>query len=127
MEKMLGVPEISKCISSMFKENEESESTIKCNKCSEALETVESDVYTHAEEVVSSISAEWNQQCEKLCAEINNLQQVNESLQTENAKMQVDIATLTSQVNSLTTQQTALQLANSQLVAEKEEVCCGNL
>lgn len=127
MEKMLGVPEISKYISAMFKENEESvESMTKCNKCSEALEKVESDVYTHAEEVVSSISAEWNQQCEKLCAEINNLQQANELLQTENAKMQVDIATLTSQVNSLTTQQTALQLANSQLVAEKDEVCMSN-
>lgn len=129
VEKMLAVPEISKCIAAMLKESEEPApsppepaAAAKCTKCSEIVEKVESDVYTHAEEVVSSISAEWNQQCEKLCAEISNLQQLNESLQTENARMQVDISTLTSQVSSLTTQQTALQLANSQLVAEKDEV-----
>lgn len=46
---------------------------------------------------------------------------VNE-LATSNAKLQVDVATLQSQISSLTSQLTALQLANSQLVAEKEEV-----
>lgn len=123
VEKMLGVPEISKCISSLFRETDENkERETKCDKCSETLEKVESDLYTQAEQVVSSISAEWKEQCDKLSADVNNLQQLNESLQKENAKMQVDISTLTSQINSLTTQQTALQLANSQLVAEKEEV-----
>ncbi|XP_065199970.1 girdin [Planococcus citri] len=38
-----------------------------------------------------------------------------------NAKLQVNIITLQSQISSLTSQHTALQLANSQLVAEKEE------
>lgn len=118
VEKMLNVPEIAKCISSVLKGTEEHVSS-KCASCAGALEA---DAYTQAEQVVSSITAEWNQQCEKLCAEINNLQHSNESLQTENAKMQVDISTLTSQVNTLTAQQTALQLANSQLVAEKDEV-----
>lgn len=47
---------------------------------------------------------------------------IGETLQAENARLQVDIATLASQVSSLSSQQTALQLANSQLVAEKEEV-----
>lgn len=113
VEKMLSVPEISKCISSMFKEAGESKpNETKCVKCMEGLEKVQSP----AEDT------EWKEQCSKLSAELGNLQQVNEALQTENAKMQVDIATLTSQVNSLTTQQTALQLANSQLVAEKDEV-----
>lgn len=121
VEKMLNVPEIAKCISSVLKGSEEDN---QCTKCStEVLDEVEVDAYSQAEQVVSSISAEWNQQCEKLCAEITNLQHVNEALQTENAKMQVDISTLTSQVNTLTAQQTALQLANSQLVAEKDEVC----
>lgn len=39
-----------------------------------------------------------------------------------NAKLQVNIITLQSQISSLTSQHTALQLANSQLAAEKEEV-----
>jgi len=45
-----------------------------------------------------------------------------ENLLSENAKLQVHITTLQSQSNSLTVQHTALQLANSQLIAEKEEV-----
>lgn len=118
VEKMLNVPEIAKCISSVLKGTSED----SLNKCANCAGTLDADVYTQAEQVVSSITAEWNQQCEKLCAEINNLQHVNESLQTENARMQVDVSTLTSQVNTLSAQQTALQLANSQLVAEKEEV-----
>lgn len=47
---------------------------------------------------------------------------ISKTLQAENARLQVDIATLASQISSLSSQQTALQLANSQLVAEKEEV-----
>jgi prefoldin subunit 5 len=44
-----------------------------------------------------------------------------------NAQLEVDLATLQSQISSLTSQLTALQLANSQLAAEKEEVTCSNL
>lgn len=122
VEKMLNNPELVKNITSILQLEEATDSDTKCKKCLGLVKPEEDDVYKQAEQVVSSISAEWNQQCEKLIAEVNNLQQINESLHTENAKMQVDIATLTSQVNSLSTQQTALQLANSQLVAEKEEV-----
>lgn len=121
VEKMLEMPEIAKCISSVLKGTDDDMAN-KCASCAGALDKVEADAYTQAEQVVSSITAEWNQQCEKLCAEISNLQHINESLQTENARMQVDVSTLTSQVNTLTAQQTALQLANSQLVAEKDEV-----
>lgn len=64
---------------------------------------------------VSTVQMEVKQQCEQLCIEI-------ETLQEQNARLQVDISTITSQVNSLTAQYTALQLANSQLVAEKEDV-----
>lgn len=49
-------------------------------------------------------------------------QTTSEHLLSENAKLQVHITTLQSQTNSLNAQHTALQLANSQLVAEKEEV-----
>lgn len=49
-------------------------------------------------------------------------EEVTSELATHNARLQVDVATLQSQISSLTSQLTALQLANSQLVAEKEEV-----
>lgn len=120
---MLKNPEIEKNVAALMKDKlQEPHDGKKCIKCSGNMENIESDIYSRAEQVVSSITAEWNQQCQKLCSEVSSLQQINDSLQTENAKMQVDIAMLTSQVNSLSTQQTALQLANSQLVAEKEEV-----
>ncbi|XP_074039067.1 protein girdin [Leptinotarsa decemlineata] len=70
----------------------------------------------------SDIEEEKNIECQKLSAEISNLQVFNDTLQNENATLKVDISTLKSQVNSLQTQQTALQLANSQLVAEKDEL-----
>lgn len=38
------------------------------------------------------------------------------------ARLQVHVTTLQAQVSSLTAQHTALQLANSQLVVEKDEV-----
>lgn len=43
-------------------------------------------------------------------------------LAAHNARLEVDVATFQSQISSFTSQLTALQLANSQLVAEKEEV-----
>lgn len=45
----------------------------------------------------------------------------NQTSSLNNAKLQVNIITLQSQISSLTSQHTALQLANSQLAAEKEE------
>lgn len=46
----------------------------------------------------------------------------SENLQSENAKLQVYVTTLESQSTSLASQHTALQLVNSQLAADKEEV-----
>lgn len=44
------------------------------------------------------------------------------------AQMEVDLTTLKSKVHSLNSQHTALQLANTQLAAEKEEVIkCMNI
>ncbi|CAH1970665.1 unnamed protein product [Acanthoscelides obtectus] len=80
----------------------------ECKKCAEATKEL--------------INAEIEKHCEKLSAEIANLQAMNESLQNENVTLTVSVSTLQSQINSLQTQQTALQLANSQLVAEKDEL-----
>ncbi|KAL0276065.1 UNVERIFIED_CONTAM: hypothetical protein PYX00_003727 [Menopon gallinae] len=46
----------------------------------------------------------------------------NEISALQNAQLQVVVATLQSEITSLTAQHTALQLANSQLVAEKDEM-----
>ncbi|VEN42673.1 unnamed protein product [Callosobruchus maculatus] len=80
----------------------------ECKKCAEATKEL--------------INAEIEKHCEKLSAEIANLQAMNASLQNENVTLTVSVSTLQSQINSLQTQQTALQLANSQLVAEKDEL-----
>lgn len=121
IEKICSNPDIVKNVTVFLKDKLQNEAV--CDICnSEPTKSTELDLLSQTEQVVSSVSAEWNKQCEKLCAELTAMQQLNESLQTENARLQVDISTLTSQVNSLTTQQMALQLANSQLVAEKEEV-----
>ncbi|XP_014252089.1 girdin [Cimex lectularius] len=60
---------------------------------------------------------------EKL-AENEGESKLNQSkeLQEENARLSVSLSTLQSQVQSLTAQHTAQKLANSQLVAEKEEI-----
>lgn len=120
IEKISSNPDVMKNVTLFLKDKLQNDSV--CDICNSEPKSTEVDLLSQTEQVVSSVSAEWNQQCEKLCAELTAMQQLNESLQTENARMQVDISTLTSQVNSLTTQQMALQLANSQLVAEKEEV-----
>ncbi|GJQ74421.1 hypothetical protein Trydic_g21291 [Trypoxylus dichotomus] len=124
LENILRNPEAADRIAVLLKDRikEEISDESTCAKCAGTLDSLESDLLSQTEQVVSSISAEWNKQCEKLCTELTSMQQLNKQLQTENARMQVNIATLTSQVNSLTAQQTALQLANSQLVAEKEEL-----
>ncbi|CAG4930092.1 unnamed protein product [Colias eurytheme] len=63
-----------------------------------------------------------NPQLDQLTADLTALQASLENCQAENAKLQVNIATLNSQNGSLISQQMTLQLANSQLAAEKEEV-----
>ncbi|XP_022905925.2 girdin-like [Onthophagus taurus] len=124
VEKILQNPDFVNILKRNFKYSDHNE--IVCKKCTSPMtsldDTKETDLLSQTEQVVSSISAEWNKQCEKLCSELTGVQQLNKQLQTENAKMLVNITTLTSQVNTLTAQQTALQLANSQLVAEKDEL-----
>jgi chromosome segregation ATPase len=73
-------------------------------------------------ESLRSDNASLSHKCEELHQELAVLQSSADCLHSDNAKLQVTVATLQSQVSSLSTQHTALQLANSQLVAEKEEV-----
>lgn len=117
VEKMLNNPDISKTFMSILKEREGDKEA--CKKCAENMNK---SFMVQAEEIAAKIKEEWSEQCDKLSADIINLQSINGILQNENAKMQVDISTYKSQINSLQAQQTALQLANSQLVAEKDEV-----
>lgn len=63
-----------------------------------------------------------NHQCDELRQELAVSQSSADSVHSNNAKLQVTVATLESQISSLSSQHTALQLANSQLVAEKDEV-----
>lgn len=80
----------------------------------------ESELVNHTEEVLSSVSAQWKEQCDQLAAANVELQTTNEQLQSENARQRVDVSTLGSQITSLNTQHVALQLANSQLASEKD-------
>ncbi|XP_060525405.1 girdin [Cylas formicarius] len=115
VEKILNNSEIFKQIESLVQEKVVKQSP--CKTCH-----LDGDALKHAEEVAKSVSAEWSLQCDKLYSDIGSLQNLNDTLQNENATLQVDISTLKSQIHSLQAQQCALQLANSQLVAEKEEL-----
>ncbi|XP_055377094.1 girdin isoform X2 [Condylostylus longicornis] len=75
---------------------------------------------TKNEHFKTNIAAKWKEQCEQLCTTNQSLQNSNELLQAENARLNVDVATLGSQITSLNTQHVALQLANSQLAADKD-------
>lgn len=97
-------------------------SCILCQKNSFASPDREADLVHHTEEVLSSVSAQWKEQCDQLAAVNAELQSTSEVLQSENARLKVDVSTLGSQITSLNTQHVALQLANSQLASEKDSI-----
>lgn len=82
----------------------------------------EADLVHHTEEVLSSVSAQWKEQCDQLASINAELQSANETLQSENVRFKVEVSTMSSQITSLNTQQVALQLANSQLASEKDAI-----
>lgn len=84
------------------------------------IEFSNSEILSQTEDVVSTVTAQWKEQCDQLISENFNLLQTNEILQAESARSKVDVSTLGSQITSLNTQHIALQLANSQLAAEKD-------
>lgn len=57
---------------------------------------------------------------EKITKDTNMCHEIKTAVNV--AQMEVDLTTLKSKVHSLNSQHTALQLANTQLAAEKEEV-----
>lgn len=63
---------------------------------------------------------QYKEHLEQLNIELAELRANNDTLQSFNARQQVDVSTLSSQIQSLNTQHIALQLANSQLAAEKD-------
>lgn len=97
-------------------------SCILCQKNSFVSPDREADLVHHTEEVLSSVSAQWKEQCDQLAAANAELQSTSELLQSENARLKVDVSTLGSQITSLNTQHVALQLANSQLASEKDSI-----
>lgn len=113
VDRLLNHPELNKQIMLLIKEKQLLEETAekKCENCVNHV-IIEAKITDDGSKL----------KCDKLTNEMTLMHQQNETLQAENAKMQVDVSTIASQINSLTVQQTALQLANSQLVAEKEEV-----
>lgn len=97
---------------------------ILCQRSNAEASTIdrEADLVHHTEEVLSSVSAQWKEQCDQLAAMSAEQQSTNEQLQAENARFKVEVSTLGSQITSLNTQHVALQLANSQLATEKDAI-----
>lgn len=88
---------------------------VDCNRicsCKESCDTNGSD------QIKNNIAI----QCEQLSGELSMLKTSYQACQADNAKLQVAVSTLTSQNGSLDSQKLTLQLANSQLAAEKEEL-----
>lgn len=101
---------------------------MNCNVIKKAIKEINSEISSINElneTTVKKINIEESNslvvQCHQLREDIGTLQATADSVHTDNARLQVHVATLQSQVSSLSTQHTALQLANSQLAAEKEE------
>jgi chromosome segregation ATPase len=79
--------------------------------------TVEKNIeFSNVDEQQSEVEAK----LEALKNDNQTLHTTNEVLQSENARQKVEVSTLNSQISSLNTQHVALQLANSQLAAEKD-------
>lgn len=97
-------------------------SCILCQRNSYVSPDGEAELVHQTEVVLSSVSAQWKEQCDQLAAANAELQSTSELLQSENARLKVDVSTLGSQITSLNTQHVALQLANSQLASEKDAI-----
>lgn len=106
---------------SSYQSSTTSDMCVLCHR--QEIFTVEKNIEfsnSEIEDVVSTVTAQWKEQCDQLISENLNLLQTNEILQAESARSKVDVSTLGSQITSLNTQHIALQLANSQLAAEKD-------
>lgn len=119
VDKLVKNPESFKTVREiMLTFNKENSSTDVCVLCHQKeIYTVEKDIqFTRVEELDDGM----REQFDHLQVEHVSLQESHESLQAENARKKVEVSTMKSQISSLNNQQIALQLANSQLAAEKD-------
>lgn len=131
VQKLVKNPETFKTVKEIMltvgKEMTSSDMCVLCHK--QEIFTVEKNILISNESYERSIDlyAEiegrgliTRAHCDQLTAENVDLRAATECLQAENARQKVDVSTLGSQITSLNTQHIALQLANSQLAAEKD-------
>lgn len=121
VDKLVKNPESFKTVREiMLNYNKEVSSSDICVLCHQKeIYTVEKDIQFTSDEEQNDL-AKIREQLEHLQLEHDTLKETNETLQAESARKKVEMSTLGSQITSLNNQQVALQLANSQLAAEKE-------
>ena len=121
VDKLVKNPESFKTVREiMLNYNKETTSSDICVLCHQKeIYTVEKDIqFTRIEELDDG-TVKLKEQLDHLQIDYSALQETNETLQAENARKKVEVSTMGSQISSLNNQQVALQLANSQLAAEK--------
>ncbi|XP_037906855.1 girdin isoform X1 [Hermetia illucens] len=129
VEKLVKNPETFKTVCEVMlnctKPNTKSDMCVLCHR--QEIFTVEKNIEISdaSEEVTNQLTVESDglkskEQSEQLRASNMSLQSDNDILRGENARLNVDVSTLSSQITSLNTQHVALQLANSQLAADKD-------
>ncbi|KAL7033987.1 hypothetical protein ACKWTF_007807 [Chironomus riparius] len=121
VDKLVKNPESFKTVREiMLNYSKETSSSDICVLCHQKeIYTVEKDIQFTSDEEQSDM-AKIREQLEHMQFEHDTLKETNEVLQAENARKKVEFSTMGSQITSLNNQQVALQLANSQLAAEKE-------
>lgn len=122
VDKLVKNPDSFKTVREiMLNYNKETTSSDICVLCHQKeIFTVEKDIqFTRIEELDNG-TAKLKEQLEHIQVDYHTLQETNETLQAENARRNVEVSTMGSQISSLNNQQVALQLANSQLAAEKD-------
>ena len=122
VDKLVKNPDSFKTVREiMLNFNKETSSADICVLCHQKeIYTVEKDIqFTRIEELDDG-TVKIKEQMEHLQLDYSSLQEKNEILQAENARRKVEVSTMGSQISSLNNQQISLQLANSQLAAEKD-------
>jgi chromosome segregation ATPase len=120
VDKLVKNPESFKTVREIMLHHNK-ESTGICVLCHQKeIYTVEKDIqFTRVEELDDGMS-KLKESFDHLQIEHKSISDLNMKLQAENARNKVEVSTLSSQISSLNSQQVAMQLANSQLTAEKD-------
>lgn len=123
VDKLVKNPESFKTVREiMLNYSKEVSSSDICVLChSKEIYTVEKDIQFTREDEQNDLAL-IREQLEHMQLDHDSLKELNETLQAENARRKVEVSTMGSQITSLNNQQVALQLANSQLAAEKDNL-----